>query len=792
MHFLYPALAWGFLLMGVPVLIHLINLLRHRRQKWAAMDFLLESYRRHRRWVWFKQMLLLMSRILIMGLLVALVAQWVSGSRWLAIFGEQTTHHYIVFDDTYSMSDAEGGNSAYQKGIEAIAGILRKGAQSGGSHQVTLFRWSRCLDLTSPEPEDETEFKEGESKGPRIDEAADLLARTVPRDPGSLLEGLMSSRASYLSCSPVGALLRVRSLVERNRLQVAKVYLVSDFRKQDWGQPESVRQHMESLAARGAKIEFVDCGDAQHANLSLIRIAPEDEILAAGVPMMIQVQVKNHGGLVARNVQLRMRALDYGDATRGPVPAQPTSARMSELPTIVIDQIAPGETVTRRVQAVFGGPAWQGIEAQLPEDAVAADNIASCVVQVKSGQKVLLVDGDPGQKNAFFVEAALSPSSSTRTGLQTQRVGPEYLRDATSEDLTTWSAIFLMDIPHLDLQSLDRLRNYVAAGGGLTIVLGESLGPGERDHYNRDWFGGERPLAPIRLTDKIQADPTEGPTEISVESHPIFNALLGLSKSPFQMVRISQGIGMTLVEPPTGEESLPWRVLAKWHGNIPWIGEAYGERGRVLVLLGGLDRQWTNWPQDPTFVVTLLKMVGYLGTFQTQDTSFPIGRAIDVSYSSRDVLPEWQVLYPASLFGPRVVIDINAKPNGNETLHGTVAQLDGVANETTRQAMLTPGIVELWTTTLQGEHQVRNLAYRVSATEGDLAKMDRNALLEAMRPIPVKYRRAEEWESESLGATLSSRTNLLLILLIGVLLLEQFLAWSASYHLPRIATGGKA
>ncbi|MFM8215347.1 MAG: BatA domain-containing protein, partial [Pirellula sp.] len=50
MQFAYSPLAWGFLLVLVPLLIHLINLVRHKRTPWAAMEFLLESYRKNRRW----------------------------------------------------------------------------------------------------------------------------------------------------------------------------------------------------------------------------------------------------------------------------------------------------------------------------------------------------------------------------------------------------------------------------------------------------------------------------------------------------------------------------------------------------------------------------------------------------------------------------------------------------------------------------------------------------------------------------------------------------------------------
>ena len=59
--FVYPALVWGLLIAGVPVLIHLINLLRHRRVQWAAMEFLLASQKRNRTRVLLKQLLLLRS-----------------------------------------------------------------------------------------------------------------------------------------------------------------------------------------------------------------------------------------------------------------------------------------------------------------------------------------------------------------------------------------------------------------------------------------------------------------------------------------------------------------------------------------------------------------------------------------------------------------------------------------------------------------------------------------------------------------------------------------------------------
>ncbi len=143
MQFLYQPLTWGFLLVTVPILIHLINLLRHRKQKWAAMDFLLESYRRNRRWVMLKQWLLLAARMLAMMLLVAMLAKWISSSRWLGTLGGQATHHYLLLDDSYSMAASDADDTAYASALRAVNALVRSIAAQPGQNQLTLLRLSQ-------------------------------------------------------------------------------------------------------------------------------------------------------------------------------------------------------------------------------------------------------------------------------------------------------------------------------------------------------------------------------------------------------------------------------------------------------------------------------------------------------------------------------------------------------------------------------------------------------------------------------------------------------------------------
>ena len=64
MTFLQPYLLWGLPLVLVPVIIHLINRLRHKPQPWAAMMFLIAANRASTSHARLRQWLVLLFRVL--------------------------------------------------------------------------------------------------------------------------------------------------------------------------------------------------------------------------------------------------------------------------------------------------------------------------------------------------------------------------------------------------------------------------------------------------------------------------------------------------------------------------------------------------------------------------------------------------------------------------------------------------------------------------------------------------------------------------------------------------------
>src|SRR3954467_8403356 len=105
--FLNPwAMVAGGALISAPILIHLINRMRFKRIRWAAMEFLLKSQKKNRRKLIIEQLILLLLRCLLVLLVGFLLARFIGGV--LGATG-QGTRHVLILDDTLSMGDLNNG-----------------------------------------------------------------------------------------------------------------------------------------------------------------------------------------------------------------------------------------------------------------------------------------------------------------------------------------------------------------------------------------------------------------------------------------------------------------------------------------------------------------------------------------------------------------------------------------------------------------------------------------------------------------------------------------------------------
>src|SRR5438552_273333 len=142
--FLNPwSMVAGGALISSPIIIHLINRMRFKRIRWAAMEFLLKSQKRNRRRLIIEQLILLLLRILLVLLAGLLLARLLASG----FVQQQSTLHVLVLDDTVSMSDHWREDGEVKDTFDfakrtIVDKIAKNAAQASGAQSLVLLRLS--------------------------------------------------------------------------------------------------------------------------------------------------------------------------------------------------------------------------------------------------------------------------------------------------------------------------------------------------------------------------------------------------------------------------------------------------------------------------------------------------------------------------------------------------------------------------------------------------------------------------------------------------------------------------
>jgi hypothetical protein len=772
----FPSLIWGFLLVLSPLVIHLINLLRHRRVKWAAMDFLLQSYKKHRKWVWLRQMLLLASRMAAVALLVAMLAQWKPQSSLFARFSGDAAHHYVLLDDSFSMTERIGGAAAFDHGLQALRSISQRALEQDGPQRFTLIRFSKATGLAPEEIPDGTESAEALEQ--TAAQVADLNAAVVDgRFDQQLEEQRRRLSPSELTVGPIAALQLAGQLVEADDFGARIVYVISDFRAKEWSQPSELRSALSALQSSGAEIELIGCVRQPQDNLAVVGLQPDAGPRVAGVPLFMNVQVKNLGKIAAKNVQLRIRTR-YFDAEQSAAAAPGQDLGVEEeLPIELLESIGAGETVTRRVQVFFPKPGRHVVEAQLPEDVVEVDNRRWSVIDFRAGEPVLIVDGDPAQRNAFYLESIFQPGPRAKTGIEPRVAGAEYLRDAAAEDLAQYSVIYLMDIDRLDSRAVEKLETFVNAGGGLAFFMGPRC---DAKYFNETLYREGNGVFPLPLGEQDLLPPEDDQPDINVEGsdHPLFRDLMAERNPIIRHVHVDRYFSPLSGWKPAEEERIS--VIAALRNQAPLIVEKPMGEGRVIAVLTTYAPLWNDLALGPNALIAL-QMQAYLAQGLRQGDERLVGSPLHIEVNLREFQNNVIFVAPGNTKDSRMMIERGAAggPTGdNATVSlGTRLSRLGLGGETDRS-----GVYDALLRSLVGSTTVRRYALNVDTNESDLSVTEPKTLTTSLDPVRPTWRYADESQFESLNPANLPPNLLLMLLLVVLLLAEQALAYATSYH----------
>lgn len=601
--FLNPHLLWGLLLLGAPIIIHLLNKRRFEVHHWAAMDFLLRADVRNRRRIKLEDLILLALRIGAIGAAVFLVARPVVEG----LGGKQEGERTVVIDDSFSMEHRPGGASALEKAREAAAQEIQEAIASGA--RLTVRRGTRPREaigeLTSPVKGGETLPSSGTKSSEEEAQGDDSAAGRGVR----LLSAVRSLEAMDASLDLAGAIDREVKRLEEDRSEVLKsLTLVSDFRRSDWFDAAGVLKprlaeafaRLKKAGGDRMRLRFINVGGSAGENTTVARVAPEAAQPIAGVPISIAVEVRNFGPAERRGLA---GDLEVGD------PANPTH----RIPLPAFPPVPPGGSATVVIDHVFPTAGEFPLAARIDEDRLARDDRAFAVALVRDSLSALVVDGDPGPDRlggeSGFLAAALSPRGGYPTGIRpevaTQPIGEAQLKGR--------DVVFLLNCPEMSAAERGALDRFVREGGGVTFFLGNRV---QAERY-REVFG-EGGLFPASLKAPLEV---AGGVRIDFGSleHPALKVYRGLRDTSLERVTAARYFGLTAAE---GAQAVATYADAdRTPAVIERTLDAALNSGRTAIFNLSADRDWTDWPTDPSYPVVLQEWVRHSAPRRSESRS---------------------------------------------------------------------------------------------------------------------------------------------------------------------------
>jgi len=278
--------------------------------------------------------------------------------------------------------------------------------------------------------------------------------------------------------------------------------------------------------------------------------------------------------------------------------------------------------------------------------------------------------------------------------------------------------------------------------------------------------------------------PLAGPTELLVDrldkapdlevtDHPIFSVFAGERNSFISTVLVERYFaarkGWT---PPTDAAT---QVIARLRNGAPLAVEHRFGEGRVVAVLTKAgpgetpQGSWNNWGRNnPSYVVAMLEMQAYLAEPLHVDRLRLVGNPLTVEMPIAEFQPQVRFVLPPDQGGGTLSVDADAGSS----------ELTAVLADTWTSGVYEAQLTERTT----GKLDSRRFAVNVDPTEGRLERLDGQQLADRLQGISYHYQQAKDLVYDADRLAGPNLGKYFMLLLIGILLSEQVLAYSTSYH----------
>lgn len=225
------------------------------------------------------------------------------------------------------------------------------------------------------------------------------------------------------------------------------------------------------------------------------------------------------------------------------------------------------------------------------EQGYPADNVRYLVLDPPARASVLAVTtlGNAATE-AFYLERALMVNE---RAFSFTTIGIGGLAEMAADGLANRDAVLLLGTRGLDRRGRETLERFVTRGGALFVVAGPDL----------DAEAPSRIFATIALRARLRDAGTAVSFAPTDARHPIFRPF-GPSSGNLGRVRFDRSVQIDTAPGAT--------ILARFSDGTPALVEYKVGSGRLLYFASDLNRQWNDFPLQPSFVPFVQSTMRYL------------------------------------------------------------------------------------------------------------------------------------------------------------------------------------
>jgi hypothetical protein len=364
------------------------------------------------------------------------------------------------------------------------------------------------------------------------------------------------------------------------------VVLISDLQRSGWEGAAGVEfpagttvlpvlmggEEVDNLVVTGATLERARVSGRERVTATA-QVANRGVRAATGVEVSLEV-----AGRVIQSVRVDVEA---GDAV--PVPLQPLTV----------------------------GDAPVAATIRAGSDPLPIDNVFHFVLAPGGAARVLVVQPE-GRDAGLYVRRALELSRDPPVAVATRRGTLP-----TAAELAATDVVVLQDVLPGDDAAGRRLLEWVRAGGGVIVAMGDRTGATPWGAVARELAGG----VPGRVEDRLGG----GGARLGFVDydHPVWEPFRG-GRADFAGARFYRARAV-----PAGGPGVA--LLARFDDGSPALVSRQLGSGRVLVWGSSLDAVWTNLPLEPLFLPLVHQLARHASGFTPARPWTLAGQVVDVS-----------------------------------------------------------------------------------------------------------------------------------------------------------------